>query len=176
MKPTKESCCGTGDCGCQSEPVKKKLNIEFLYLDLTQCERCQGTDANLDGALAEVSGVLAAAGYEVQVDKINISTRELAVKHQFLSSPTIRINGRDIELDVRESNCTDCGDLCGDTVDCRVFCHEGVEYSEPPKAMIIQAILKEVFGLPREISTVTPYELPDNLAKFFDSLESREKA
>ena len=171
MSTSQETCCGTGECSCQSEP--KQLHIEFLFLDLSQCERCQGTDSNLDEAIREVSGVLTAAGYQVQLDKINITSKELAIQHQFLSSPTIRINGHDIDLEVHESNCTDCGDLCGDSVDCRAFVHEGVEYSEPPKAMIIQAIMKEVFGVPKEIRQAQAYVLPDNLEKFFASLEKR---
>ncbi len=168
MKTTREACCGTGECSCQ--PAKKPLHIEFLYLDLTQCTRCQGTESNLDEALTEVSAVLTAAGYEVALDKVNITSKDLARQHRFLSSPTIRVNGHDIALDVRESDCTECGDLCGDSVDCRVFEYEGIEYSEPPKAMIIQSIMKEVFGIPREIRQAEAYELPENLEKFFDRL------
>lgn len=169
------SCC-SGGSGCCGEMVKQELHIEFLYLDLTQCERCQGTESNLEEALRDVSAVLHGAGYEVKLDKINVDTRELAVRHRFVSSPTIRVNGHDIAMDVRESNCTDCGDLCGDSVDCRVFVHEGVEYSEPPKAMIINAILKGVYREPVKEAAGQDYVLPDNLEKYYTSLERKRSS
>jgi len=52
---------------------------------------CKGTDASLDAALAEVSDMLRTAGFDVAVNKVNITSRELAVKYEFLSSPTIRV-------------------------------------------------------------------------------------
>ena len=162
---------------------KKSLEIDFLYLDLNTCERCQGTDHNLEDAIQEVSAVLSAAGYEVRLNKINVTTRELAIQHEFFSSPTIRINGKDIALDVKENNCTDCGDLCGDEVDCRVWEYEGVEYNEPPKALLIDSILRAVYGGSSQGCCCSeaedaqsccsekqhpPYELPDNLRKFYE--------
>jgi len=30
---------------------EKRIEIEFLYLDLDDCTRCKGTDANLETAL-----------------------------------------------------------------------------------------------------------------------------
>lgn len=143
--------------------------IDFLYLDLNVCERCQGADKSLEEAVSEVSPVLKAAGYEVTVNKVNITSKELAEKHLFVSSPTLRINGKDITIEVKESNCKDCGDLCGDTVDCRVFTYEGVDYDEPPKEMVINAILKEVYGTQTESTAkVSEYVLPKNLRLFFE--------
>jgi hypothetical protein len=34
---------------------EKRLEIEFLYLDLDVCIRCKGTDANLETALLTVA-------------------------------------------------------------------------------------------------------------------------
>ncbi|MEL7658612.1 MAG: DUF2703 domain-containing protein, partial [Bacillota bacterium] len=150
------------------EKEKKEITIDFLYLDLTVCERCQGTETNLDEAVNEVAKVLNAAGYEIKVNKVNITSEELAVKYQFISSPTIRINGRDIDLNVKESNCKECGDLCGDSVDCRVWEYEGKEYNEPPAAMIINAIMKEVYSSTNTSpSDLSEYVLPENLKTFF---------
>jgi len=33
----------------------------------------------------------------VSIEKIEITTQELAIQHRFLGSPSIRVNGRDIE-------------------------------------------------------------------------------
>ena len=91
IKPVSKVCCSCGSGCCEPKPAKKKVNIEFLYLDLSVCERCQGTESNLDSAIKDLSAVLQSAGYEVEVSKINITSPELAIKHEFLSSPTIRV-------------------------------------------------------------------------------------
>jgi hypothetical protein len=162
--------CYSGKSGCCSPKQEKKtIMIDFLYLDLSVCERCQGTENNLDDAIKEVSVVLKAAGYDIVVNKVNITSKELAIKYDFVSSPTIRINGNDIALEVKESTCKECGDLCGDNVDCRVWSYDGALYSEPPKALIVNAILKEVYA---DTNTTTikkaEYKLPHNLEVFFD--------
>jgi hypothetical protein len=168
-------CCSCGSGCCGSEQEKRQILIDFLYLDLSVCERCKGADNNLDGAIKEVSAVLKAAGFEIVVNKVNITSEELAIKYQFLSSPTIRVNGNDIAMEVKESTCTECGDLCGDNVDCRVWVHEGIEYDEPPKAMIINAILKEVYGGGQtDAAKPEDYTLPDNLKIFFDGLKNKK--
>lgn len=162
--------CGCSNSGCCTPKKEEKiLLIDFLYLDLSICERCQGADNNLDEAIKEVSGVLKAAGYDLEINKVNITTKELAVKYEFISSPTIRINGRDITLELKESTCQDCGDLCGDNVDCRVWIYEGIEYNEPPKEMIVNAILKAVYSEnPKDVSESVEYKLPENLETFFN--------
>ena len=167
-------CCSGGSC-CPPGHNGKQLLIDFLYLDLSVCERCQGAESNLNQAIDEVSGVLKAAGFEIEVNKVKINSKELAIKYQFESSPTIRVNGIDVQLEVKESSCKECGDLCGDDIDCRVYVYEGAEYSFPPKAMIINAILKSVYGEQRiEPCTQAKYELPENLQRFFDGISSRQ--
>ncbi|MCK9480032.1 MAG: DUF2703 domain-containing protein [Firmicutes bacterium] len=99
----------------------KPVTIDFLYLDLNTCERCVATGGTLEEALHILSPVFEVLNYAVTVNKINITTKELAEQHRFISSPTIRVNGVDICDELRESDCKDCGDLCGDNVDCRVF-------------------------------------------------------
>jgi hypothetical protein len=170
----KSRCCSCGAGCCRQEQAKKQIVIDFLYLDLNVCKRCQGTETNLDKALEEVSGLLRAAGFDIVVNKINITSKEMAVKHRFVSSPAIRINGTDIDLEIKETSCTECGDLCGDSVDCRVWTYEGIEYTEPPKAMIINAILSAVYNRQDTIpARKSEYRLPDNLKRFFDGLEKK---
>ena len=175
MINNKDGCSCRGDC-CPQKQVDKKIDIDFLYLDLNTCKRCQGAESNLDQAINEVSAVLTSAGYEVSVNKVNISSPELAIKHGFLSSPTIRINGNDISLDVTETSCKDCGDICGDSVDCRSWVYEGVEHPEPPKEMIVNAILKEVYGGHSESpKSKKEYLLPDNLRAFFTGTAAKKE-
>lgn len=170
---TKECACNSNCCATEQE--KKKINIDFLYLDLNTCKRCQGAESNLEQAISEVSSVLKSAGYEVIISKINITSPELAIKYEFISSPTIRINGNDISLDVTETSCKDCGDLCGDSVDCRSWVYEGVEHQEPPKEMIINEIMKEIYGNnPKSFKSKNEYVMPDNLKLFFNGIREKK--
>lgn len=169
--------CGPGCCGSIADTAieKRKIVIDFLYLDLSVCTRCQGTDTSLDEALGEVSKVLEATGIEVVLNKVNVNTEVLAMEHKFVSSPTIRVNGHDIQMDVKESLCESCGDLCCDTVDCRVWVYQGKEYTVAPKAMIIEAILKEVYGGNRgENVTEQEYVIPENLKHFYAVMENKK--
>lgn len=158
----KVRCCAEGSDCCKDE---KKIEIEFLYLDLNVCERCQGSDKNLDDAIQLVKPVLSKLGYTLNIHKINVNTETLAIEHKFLSSPTIRINHIDIEVTVKEDNCQSCGDLCGDTVDCRVFTYDSKEYHEPPVEMIIDGILRSIYN-PNKLKELD-YQVPENLLKFY---------
>lgn len=169
-------CCSCGTDCCSTEKIqseRKKIIVDFLYLDLNACTRCQDTENSLEEAIEEVSKVLQAAGSDVIVNKIHVETEELAVKHRFVSSPTIRVNGRDIQVEARESLCESCGDLCGDEVDCRVWIYQGKEYAAPPKAMIIESILKSVYGQQSEKETDAEYVIPENLKRFYAALNAK---
>ncbi|KJR47483.1 Ferredoxin [Desulfosporosinus sp. I2] len=167
--------CGPGCCDVPKpiQMAKKRIVIDFLFLDVSVCTRCQGADTSLDEALSEVSKVLEATGVEVLVNKINVVSEELAKQYKFISSPTIRVNGRDIQMDVKESLCESCGDLCGDEVDCRVWVYQGNEYTIPPKAMIIEALLKEVYGESDDVQKEPEYSMPDNLKKFYAAMRNK---
>jgi hypothetical protein len=147
-----------------------ELLIDFLYLDLETCTRCRGTDVNLEAALAEVGRILDAAGMGVSVRKTLVDSAEQARTLGFVSSPTIRVNGNDIALELRESNCGDCGEVCAcdGAVDCRVWVWQGQEYTEAPPAMIVDAILREVYsGAERAVATGSVAAVPENLTRFF---------
>jgi len=148
---------------------ERRVDIEFMYLDTSVCTRCQGTEASLEEAVTEVARVLETAGIAVTVRKTHVRSEEQAKELGFISSPTIRINGRDIQPEVKETLCESCGDLCGEDVDCRVWVYQGKEYTAPPKAMIIDAILREVYG-GAKANQPEPSKggaLPDNLKLFF---------
>jgi len=169
------ACCASAAPSCpwppqsQSDTKKsfqtKEVAIDFLYLDLNTCERCIATGVTLDEALKLLTPAFQSMNYTVHVNKVNITTKELAEQYHFISSPTIRVNGLDICNEVKESDCKDCGDLCGDSVDCRVFVYEGKEYEQPPAAMIVDGILKAIYG--QNPCKAEPYMLPRNLDRYF---------
>ena len=180
MKTDEKTSCCDSTCSCHGtiddgEKIIKSLDIDFMFLDLNICERCITTGETLDEALKSLAPVLQSMNYTVTVNKINIITEELAIKHRFESSPTIRVNGIDICDEVKENFCKDCYDLCGDSVDCRVFVFDGKEYEQPPAAMIADGILRVIYEQKKAKPQDKPYVLPDNLKKYFTGKKSMIK-
>ena len=171
-------CCGTEKSDCcapaESQQVRVKLvhgrplEVEFLYLDRTVCERCKGTEEVLKEAVEEARRILGPTGVEVSLKLTHVRTEEQALALGFVSSPTVRVMGRDAALDVKENPCTSCGELSGCEIACRVWSWQGNEYSVPPKAMLLDAILRDAYLHPGERLALLPFkELPENLKKFF---------
>lgn len=161
----KVNCCDEGS-DCCKEDNSKQITIDFLYLDLSVCERCQSSSQNLDEAMILLTPIFNKLGYKTKVNRINVNSEVLAKHYKFKSSPTIRVNNDDIELEVKEDNCKSCGELCGDMFDCRVFTYNGLEYHEPPVQMIIESILKNIYFPPHKKDS-EHYDVPDNLLKFY---------
>ena len=166
------NCCD-GEVGLPQNWNDRKLVIDFLYLDLDTCSRCQETDSSLDEAIKDVIKIVELTGVEIVYNKVHIDSIEKAVKYSFISSPTIRVNKRDIQLEVKESKCESCGDICGEEVDCRVWIYNNNEYNAPPKSMIIEALLRSVYSSPQFEKEDEEYKLPDNLKKFFSALDKK---
>ena len=141
--------------------------VEYLYLDLTTCERCIGTDLELVEVLDILTPALQLTGYDVQYRKIEMSTKDLAQQFRFLSSPTIRGNGRDIGGPVKENGCGCCSDISGTDVDCRVWEAEGQSYDVPPQALLAEELLRTVFGKVEAGYGCDSYSMPENLETFY---------
>jgi hypothetical protein len=115
-------------------PVPRVIDIELLALDLTTCTRCVGTLEHIGKAIDIVRPVLEAMGVQVNTTSRVIESEEQARQHQFVASPTVRINGKDIVFEVLESGCESCTDLCScsEGTSCRVWLYHGQEYTEAP--------------------------------------------
>jgi hypothetical protein len=166
--------------GASKTDGEKQVEIEFLYLDLDVCTRCKGTDANLEMALRILQDVLHASGTDVSTCKVLVDSEETARKLKFVSSPTIRINGRDIALEFRETPCDSCAEACAcdGGVDCRVWVYEGKEYAEAPVPLIVSALLSEIYdsqSADRPASS-RPFELSENLKHFFEAKAAKKAA
>ena len=162
-------CCTPGSVCCEGAVKSQEIIVEFLYLDLNVCERCMGTEQNLEAAIARVSPVLEGSGILVRLEKRLIDSEAAAVANRFVSSPTIRIDGRDLAEAVTESCCQDCGDLCGDSVDCRTWSWQGQTWDQPPVDMIADGILRAAFRKEPYCAgePAAAYVLPENLKRFF---------
>lgn len=154
-------------------PSVRTLKIELFAIDLTTCARCVPTGAQLEQAVELLSPAAAALGIDLHIDSKVVQTREEALLLGLASSPTIRINGRDIAQDIRESKCESCGDLVssGASVDCREWHYKGTVYSAAPLALLVEAIMGAMLSIDslRPVKVEPLIELPENLARFFEN-------
>jgi len=162
----------------QEQPTRK-IEIDFMYIDLDTCARCRGTDANLDAAIQAVQAFLKSTGAAVTVRKTLVNSETKAMELGFVSSPTIRVNGQDIALELRESNCQSCGEACAceGKMNCRVWVYQGEEHTVAPVPMIIDAILSAVYVDKEDMPTqavVAP--VPENLTRFFAAKAAKASA
>lgn len=116
------------------------LKIEFLYYNKTTCNRCASTDKSVRLSLKELKNVLNDA-------KLKVDFKEkILPKSKIQLSPSILINGRDIErlvnknTKLKSNECRDCCQLAGRPVNCRTFTYKGKSYDYIPKGMILEAI------------------------------------
>ena len=150
------------------------VDVELLAIDLSTCTRCTGTLGNIEEAIDAVRRVAGPTGTSIRLRKTLIETEEQALQHRFESSPTIRVNGRDIVFETQESRCDSCTDLCGcdEGTSCRVWSYQGQEHTEAPVGLVIEALLREIAGTTSTgRASAAPVEVafavPENLRHFF---------
>lgn len=158
----------------------REVDIELLALDLASCTRCVGTLANIEEAIGRLRPVLDATDTTVRLRRTLIESEEQARQHRFETSPTIRVNGRDIAFETRESRCDSCTDLCGceEGTDCRVWLYHGQEYTEAPIGLVIEAVLHGIVddtSLSAPSSPVASESVPENLRRFFGGSAARSE-
>ena len=168
LKKAQPSCCGTIS-ESSAEATRERVTIDFLYLDLSECDRCKGTNEQLESALPIITQALQASGYAVEVRKIHVQSVQQAAALGFVVSPTIRVNKRDIQFDWRESPCAACSKGCASEVSCREWEYGGQWHEIPPKELMIRSILREVYGQAASAAPLAQAttEVSENLKRFF---------
>lgn len=176
---------GAGGCGCNvTQPEvasdkagetlakRKVLNIDLLVIDLETCKRCVPTGDQTKTAVKLLQPVAEGLGIELRHNEIVVQTTAEAKANALLTSPTIRLNGRDIAQDIRESACESCGDLTNNTsVDCREWNYRGKVFPAVPLPLLIEAIMVAMQNID-DLPLVVPApleELPENLQRYFDN-------
>jgi len=121
------------------------MRIELLYT--MDCPWCVKTKKLIKESLEEL-------GIKAEVDKILIDTDEKAKKYNFVGSPTVKINGKDVQEEVSKEQCLPCEELIKRTKEttefvkqecrcgCRIYFYKGKKYPYPPKELIKDALKK----------------------------------
>jgi hypothetical protein len=152
---------------------RRVLNVDLLVIDLNVCERCVPTGDQLRSAVNLLAPIAEALEIDLRHHEVVVQTPAEAKEHALLTSPTIRLNGRDIAQDIRESVCESCGDLTENntSVDCREWHYRGKVYFAAPTPMLVEAIIGAMLnidGLPPVVPAPLG-ELPENLQRYFEN-------
>ena len=109
------------------------MKIELLYL--MDCPYCLKTKKILRDVVKDL--VL-----DAEVEEILIDSDDKVKKHRFVGSPTVKINGKDIQKNVTKQLCKPCSDMIAPCTTCRTYTYKGKIYNYPPKEMIKEFIKK----------------------------------
>jgi hypothetical protein len=110
-------CIVSAQKNIQPTTKKEKLKIEVLYFD---------TCPSYKQAIANVKAVIKEKHLQADLLLIKVETEEKAEKVGFQGSPSVRINGKDLE-----------GRDEGFSFSCRLYLVEGKSSTAPSKEMII---------------------------------------
>ena len=106
------------------------MKIEILYFD-----GCP----NYKPALERVRQVLAEEGLSADVFEVNVSEPSIAQRIGFLGSPSIRVNGLDVEPEARRESAY--------VMMCRTYAVNGRREGLPSHEMLRQAMREENSGM-----------------------------
>ncbi len=84
-------------------------------------------------ALKEVGDALIQAGIKANVKTVVVNTQEEAEKHRFLGSPTVHVNGKDVDSMAEKLTRYSLSS-------CRTYWWKGKSFEYPPKEMILSAL------------------------------------
>lgn len=123
------------------------MKIQLLYI--LDCPWCLKTKKLIKESLKDLK-------VKANIEEILIDSDKKARVYNFEGSPTVRINGKDIQEKINKGQCLPCEDLvensekmtkfikqeckCG----CRVYFYKDKQYPYPPKEMIKETIIKNL--------------------------------
>ena len=123
------------------------MKIELLYI--LDCPWCVKTKELIRKSLKELK-------VNADIEEILIDSEEKAKRYNFVGSPTVRINGKDIQEEVNKERCLPCEELSEHIkkatefvkkeciYGCRIYFYKGKQYPYPPKEMIKEAIKRAI--------------------------------
>jgi hypothetical protein len=110
------------------------LNVTFLEVDMSSvgelgCRECDSTRQRLDAAIKVIEPVFRELGIEIQVKRELVKTAQQAQALNFQASPTIQVEGHNLAPEHQADGS-------------RIWTWRGERTTNPPKAMIIDTLLR----------------------------------
>lgn len=139
-----------------SRTIEVPVVLELFALDTVACTPCVSAMASLHAAAVALSHELTGSGYVVATRVILLENAAHAAELGISSSPTVRVNGHDIALEVHEEACPSCSSVAGVSIDCRTYEWEGQRFDHPPVPLIVEAVHQHLASGARRAATPTP--------------------
>ena len=86
--------------GCNSNDFVHDKGNEMMKVKVVSLEKCSATDSTIL-LINEVAGEM---GVAIDREHVIVKTLEDAIKHRHIGSPTVQVNGLDIDPGAREIN------------------------------------------------------------------------
>jgi hypothetical protein len=86
--------------GCSSDDFAQHKGNDIMKVKVVSLEKCSATDQTI----ALIKEVAAEIGLEINLEHVIVKTREDAFLQRHIGSPTVQVNGRDIDPGAREIN------------------------------------------------------------------------
>jgi hypothetical protein len=86
--------------GCNSNDFSQNKGNGIMKVKLVSLEKCSATDLTI----ALINEVVGETGVEIDFEHVIVQTTEDAIKHRHLGSPTVQVNGLDIDPGARTIN------------------------------------------------------------------------
>lgn len=150
--------------------------VEFLYIDNDECDPCTKAETIVEEVVFDINKLLEETGVVIKLIKTYVDSVEHAQEVGLISSPTVRIDGKDLQMDIQEKYCETCSDISGEEINCRIWTYKEREYSILPKGMLIENILKHIYGTDQSTypTATERKEVPENIKLFFEGKENKK--
>ena len=86
--------------GCNSNDFAQDKGNGIMKVKVASLEKCSATDLTID----LVHKVAREMGAKIDFEHVIVKTREDAIEHRHIGSPTVQINGLDIDTGARAIN------------------------------------------------------------------------
>ncbi len=147
--------------------------LELFALDTVTCEPCVSAMSSLHAAAAVLSRELTDQGYLVATRVVLLENAARAGQLGISSSPTVRVNGHDVALEIQEEPCSTCSSLAGTGIECRTYTWDGQRFDHPPVPLLVDAVHRHVASGARRASRQTPAaSQPTSVERFFVARDS----
>ena len=141
--------------------------VELFVLDQERCGPCRSAIGELRLAATLLEDGLAGSAIRVASRVVQLTDADEARRLGVVSSPTVRVDGADIVLEVDEEECATCSAIARTPVSCRTYEWEGARHDHPPAALVVDAVRRHLAGISTRPSAAAPVPISETSVERF---------